>query len=506
MITTIPADYFIMFVVGMVFSFGVYPNVRRTGTILNNKYFKTGLVYQTIFCMPIALYCYAAFPDWCWMYWLDSREAGFIFTALAFLGYYLLFTAGYAASHGLQRRGEAWCLGGIGVALLATLLFSLVNFKRLFFVGSFDEWKAGTLHFILHWMLLTAVVFFGMLFAVAALVVVLSYFGTELDHHLSDRELAAVRAKLRRVSIVKIEGGDLKAAIARSLNDWGGLDYLREFLAERPFVLLKPNLAGGAKDQPGTQTSPEFIAAVAALIRELKPDARILVGEAASIMWLDLRPLLEGSGYERLFREQGLEFVNLSQGRTVPHDFGGRMGHDGIAEVLTQNPLIIDLPVAKTHPFYRMSAAVKNMYGILPVPLKLLRYHVKGFGDWEGRVFLDVYRNFPPQLVLADGAVSGEGYCPVRGTAKRTGFVLSADDALAADMVLARIMHFNPRAVPYLNAAVKERMVPEYKIFGPEPEAVVTEKWDKMKLRLPGLIVNLFAVISEHRKLAKKSL
>jgi uncharacterized protein (DUF362 family) len=108
--------------------------------------------------------------------------------------------------------------------------------------------------------------------------------------------------------------------------------------------------------------------------------------------------------------------------------------------------------------------------------------------------------------VLADGAVSGEGYCPVRGTAKRTGFVLSADDALAADMVLARIMHFNPRAVPYLNAAVKERMVPEYKIFGPEPEAVVTEKWDKMKLRLPGLIVNLFAVISEHRKLAKKSL
>ena len=500
MITTIPADLIILFIVGMIFSLGTLRNINSTRTVLANKYFLAALLYNTLFCLPIGVYCYVVFPDWCWMYWLDSRDAALGLVITAFVGYYISFTCGFAGAILFERRRR---LLGVRVLLAAAavlLIFAVINYKRLFFVGSLEQFQAGALPVIFRRRLLAVIVFAGMPLALAALIGVLSYFGTELDHRVSPEEMEAARARKCKVSITRIQNREVKEAIRKSLAEWNGLDYLGQLLDETRPVLLKPNLAGGGKDRPGSQTSPELIEAVVDLIRELKPEARIMIGESGSIVWWDLRTLLNDSRYERLFREKGVEFINLSRTPKVLHDFGGRMGRELVPELLHQDPIIIDLPLAKTHTFYRMSGALKNMFGILPLPLKLARYHTKGFADWQGRIFLDIYRNFPPHLVIIDGSVAGEGYCPVAGKAKPSGFIISADDALAADLALARIMGFAQQAVPYLAVAQQQGLVPEYAWLGEDPESVAPSAWKKPRLRFSGLVLNFFAIILEHVK------
>jgi uncharacterized protein (DUF362 family) len=499
-ITTIPADLIILFIVGMIFSLGTYQNIEKAGSVLRNKYFLAALLFNTIFCLPIGIYCYAVFPDWCWMYWLDSRDAPLWLVVAAFVFYYVSFACGFVSAYFLEKNRRGLGQRGLGTALLVFIVFAAVNYKRLFFVGSIDEFREGDILIIFQRPFISVVAFGGMLVALAALVIILSHFGTEIDHHLSQDEIDALSLKKRKVSVTKIADGDLRKAITDSLREWEGLDYLAGLLDDDRPVLIKPNLAGGGRDKVGSQTSPSMIGAVIEIIRELDPDARILIGESGSIVWWDLGPLLAGSGHEKLFEEKGCEFVNLSKGEKVRHDFGGRMGRELISGIFRQDPVIVDLPVAKTHAFYRMSGAIKNMFGITPVPIKFFRYHMKGFADWDGRVFLDIYRNFPPHLVIIDGTVSGEGYCPVAGQAKETGFIVTADDALSADMVLAKIMGFDLKGVPYLWAAIKEKMVPEYDLFGISPEDAVPEKWRRTRLRLWGLLLNTIQTIIEHGK------
>ena len=321
MITTIPADLLIMFVVGMVFALGAFANLKKSGTRLANKYFLAGLGFQTVFCMPIAVYCYVAFPDWCWMYWLDSRAAPFWLVVLAFFFYYVFFAAGFLGALALADRRRIWGPRGLGIALLILLLFAAINYRRLFFVGSLAEFEQGRLLFLFQRPLLAAVVAGGMSVALTAMIVILSWFGKELDYHPGAAEREEWSKRKARVSVTRLEGGDLKQSITRSLQEWGGLDYLKQLLREKQLVLLKPNLAGGGRDRPGSQTSPELIAAVIGLIRELRPEIRIVIGESGSIVWWDLRDLLQGSRYERLFAEKGCEFVNLSRGEKQRHDF-----------------------------------------------------------------------------------------------------------------------------------------------------------------------------------------
>ena len=95
MITTIPSDLIILFNLGMIFGLGTFRNLDRRGSLVANKYFLAGILYNTVFCMPIAIYCYLVFPDWCWMYWLDASDAPTWLVLMAFAFYYVSFFCGF---------------------------------------------------------------------------------------------------------------------------------------------------------------------------------------------------------------------------------------------------------------------------------------------------------------------------------------------------------------------------------------------------------------------------
>jgi len=496
--TTIPADHLFMVVVGLLFSWSCAVQIEKSRSIFLNRYFLGALAFQTFFCMPLAVYCYVVFPDWCWMYWVDSRTIPHALVIAAFADYYVWMAAGFALGLWAERRKKGLGWKVLRTTILVLLIFCALTYHRLFFVGSLEEFHAGRLPSLLGRPLLLGLLLLGFGMAFIALVLILGHFGRELNHPWSAEDQSTFEQKRRVVSLTRVKN-DLPGALRSSLDQWDGISLLRRLLADKgPRVILKPNFSGGGKDKRGTQTSPEVIGAVIDLLRQVYPEVEIMIAESGSIFWWDVDRLLDGSVYQGLFSTKRVRFVDLSREERIWHDFGGRMGREEIPRILAEPHVLIDLPVAKTHSFYRMSGALKNLFGLTPVPLKLSRYHTKGFADAHGRLFIDIYRNFPPDLVILDGTVSCEGSGP-NGRPKRTDFLITSDDALCTDLLLARIMGMEPAEVPYLEVLIEDGFDPKFDLVGAPVEELGLAPWKK-PLPLAGLLLNFLGIVVEQLK------
>lgn len=481
-----------MFIVGELFSWTVIPQILKGKKIFLNKYFFTLLIFQTLFCMPVSVYCYIVYPDWCWMYWIDSKRVPLYFVVLAFSFYYVSSVSGFS----LVKKTNNIKL--LRISLIFLLVFTILTFKRLFYVGTIEQYQNNTLIPLIKIPSLFLIVSGGILIATSVMVTILYYFGKELDKKWDEEDQNKFNQKMRSVSLCKVKG-EIKDAIINSLNNWDGINYIKNLLKEKENrVIIKPNFAGGIKDKPGTQTSPEVLSAIIDILREISPDVHIIIVESGSIYWWNLKPLLRKSRYEKLFREKNVEFINLSKTELVKHNFSGRMGIEDIPKILLEPHLLIDVPVAKTHAFYKMSGALKNLLGLTPHPYKLLRYHGKGFADYYGRIFIDIYRNFNPELVIVDGIVSIEAHGPI-GTPKKTNFIITSDDAIITDMVLSEIMHYKKEEIPYLKILFKDGIKCDYKIVGDKIEEIKPESW-RHTSPFTGLPVNILRIIYDHIK------
>lgn len=483
-----------MFIVGLVFSWQTARQVQKTGYLFFNKYFGVLFLFQTLVLMPQAIYYYVAHPDWCWMYWTDSRKVPLSIAALTYLSYYPSMISGYALGFYLEKKKTHLSFTAIKISILFLLLFAVFAMKRLFYIGTLEQFHSNSTTFILFLPSLFVMVFGGMAISIFILLHILRYLGKELDVPFT-----AKAQKPNPVVAIQKVSEDVEEAIKLSLQTWNGLQYLQRLIQEKgKKVLIKPNFAGGGKDKRGTQTSKEVLEAVVEILREIQQDVEIFMVESGSIFWRDMDPLIKGSVYEKLFLEKNLQFVNLSRARTKEYDFGGRMGKDEVPEILLTPHVLVDVPVAKTHAYFKMSGALKNLFGLLPEGFKLFRYHAgKGLDD-GGRIFLDIYRNFPPDLVIVDGMVSCEGHGPY-GTPKETNFIITSSDAVCTDFVLSEIMGYNKEEVPYLKALLEDGFSPDFTLSGDPVEHAKPRNW-KHTGKFLGLHVNFYRILWEHLK------
>jgi uncharacterized protein (DUF362 family) len=500
--TTVWADYGFLFLVGLVFGVFTSRQCRKSGTLFRNRYFLAALLFQSVFCMPLAVYCYAIFPDWCWMYWLEASEVPPAWVFLAFGCYYLFMAAGFGiGAKSADTKGQQAGLRLLGYSLAVLLLLLAVFSRRLVFVGTLAEFQAGTARPLFSHQPLFPLLLAGFALALLVMALLLLRFGKELDHRWSKEDQQRLSGRRRVVSSTRVGSRNIKDALEASLSHWGGKEYLRDLLRRKgPRVLLKPNLAGGAKGHPGTQTSAKVLGAVIDLVRDIAPEAQILVVESGSIFWWDLGQLCRGSPHERLLLEKDVRLVDLSREPLREYDFGGRMGKEPIPALFLEPHVLIDIPVAKTHGYFKITGAVKNLFGLTPAVHKLFRYHLKGFADRQGQIFLDLYRHLTPDLVVVDATTSIEGDGPL-GRPKETGVLITSDDALCADFLLAEIMGYRPQEIPYLAALFRqEGFSLECERLGDPLSTVRPEHWAKPSWGALSLLKNLGRIVYYHSR------
>ncbi len=229
---------------------------------------------------------------------------------------------------------------------------------------------------------------------------------------------------------------------------WESLDLLDyDYDGEVSSVVIKPNLCYYWDYSTGETTDPRVVSAVIDWVRQNMGDVRIHVAEAdASAM--RTKYAFKILGYDRVSQQKNVRLVNLSEGEIVNQEVvvAGEKFVLPLNRILLDAGFIINVPKLKYHRVMGMTCALKNMFGAIATPRKYV-YH-----DKLARVIVGVNKIVRSNMVLIDGIIV------VGKTPKKTGVIISAEDALAADFVAARAMGYNPSRIAYLKLAVKEKM------------------------------------------------
>ena len=142
---------------------------------------------------------------------------------------------------------------------------------------------------------------------------------------------------------------------------------------------------------------------------------------------------------------------------------------------------IIDFCKLKTHGMMGMSAAAKNMFGVIPGTMKP-EYHFR-FPNHEdfARMIVDIDEYFAPKmkLCIADAILGMEGNGPTAGTPREIGCLVASADPHQLDMVCAKIIGLSESEIPTLMAARERGLIPEsidkLNIFGDVDSMVIPD-------------------------------
>ncbi|MCC7086036.1 MAG: DUF362 domain-containing protein [Pirellulales bacterium] len=217
-------------------------------------------------------------------------------------------------------------------------------------------------------------------------------------------------------------------------------------------VLLKPNLVEPTRRAPHMTTHPAMVVAAAEVFRDF--GARVVVGEAPGHVRDTEMALVEGGMHEAL-RAAKLEFSDLNYEDVVWTPNRGRTSQlDGFyfPRSVASADLVVSMPKMKTHHWVGVTAAMKNLYGVIPGIVYGWPKNVLHHAGIPQTVF-DINASLPPTLAIADGILCMEGDGPIMGSPKPMGLVIVGPNATAVDATIARIMNLRPENVSYLALA-----------------------------------------------------
>jgi uncharacterized protein (DUF362 family) len=249
---------------------------------------------------------------------------------------------------------------------------------------------------------------------------------------------------MTRVFLERING-DLTGAVAEGLNYIGWTDIVQPGST----VFIKPNLTW-PDPLPGVTTSPRFVEALLAAISQRA--GRVLVGEADGGTF-PAEEAFAKHHLPELCERHGATLINLSKlpATMIRDTVDGRpIQIEASRFLLEEVDVFVTVPVLKTHVVTRVTLGLKNQWGCIPNPKRLLYHHIL---DW-GIVALN--RAYRPQIALLDATYAMDRRGPLEGDAVPAGWLAISNNIVALDAVGCRLLGFDPQSVRHLRFAELE--------------------------------------------------
>lgn len=221
-------------------------------------------------------------------------------------------------------------------------------------------------------------------------------------------------------------------------------------------VALKPNLLMAAQPEQSITTHPSVIAAVADICKAEGASVRIVDSPGSGTPWTEgaLRRLYDRCGLKPLAQE-GVELNFNTSVRRVDFPEGTLVRAFKLIEAALEADVLISVAKAKTHCFTLMTAAVKNLFGLVP-GFDKPGYHARmKNAEKFGEMLVDLAELAKPALSVVDAVIAMEGDGPTSGKPRKLGILLASTDMHALDVVLAHIMGLDPLTIPTISAARK---------------------------------------------------
>lgn len=246
-----------------------------------------------------------------------------------------------------------------------------------------------------------------------------------------------------RPAAVIAAGGAIGPMIRAAVDALGGIG---RFIAAGDVVLIKPNMAWDRPPEMGANTHPAVVAEVVRLCREAGA-ARVLVGDVGVH---DTARVAARSGIADAARGAGAELVLPDDGGFLEASLGGSVlaTWEVFRPALTATK-IVNVPVVKDHALTRLTAGLKNWYGVLGGTRARLHQDID-------TSIADLATAFRPTLTVVDATRVMTKGGPTGGRledVRPVGLIAAGTDPLALDAWGARLLGLDPRAVGHLALA-----------------------------------------------------
>jgi uncharacterized protein (DUF362 family) len=308
------------------------------------------------------------------------------------------------------------------------------------------------------------------------------------------------------VSVVKInskwsDSKGIEYATTRAIELIGGID---EVTKGKERILLKPNLVDAV---PSDTTNPMVIEALAMLMKNSGKDVYIGEAGAASIRNVNTSlkgyvcrtknaetlkaiqdDIFMGTGYDDLSKRIKVPLVNLHVGNMVkmkiPDNFVFKEIY--VHKAMSDVDLVCSVPMMKTHGLASVTLALKNigiggypgmMYGTVRSLVHQEGIKLEPTGTSAVSVDMVKANKLGLSVIDATSAMQGQGpTLSAGGSLVDMNLIIASKNALAADMVAANIMGFEPIEIDTFQWAWKAGMHPsnidDIQIVGEKVEAV----------------------------------
>jgi len=252
-----------------------------------------------------------------------------------------------------------------------------------------------------------------------------------------------MKKSVERVAIVKCKNYNQKEidkAVKRLL------ELLNFDKSKYKNILIKPNVLGYYKENLNAIITHPSI--VKSLLKQFK---KAVVGESS---FTDTENNLRKTGYWKLkpivLEEKKLIKIRDEKAKVLKYFY--------LPQPVKEADLVVNVPKLKTHTLTKLTGAIKNLYGCIPGGVKQV-YHRNAKGEKNfSELLVDIYQNIKPGLNVMDAVIAMEAEGPSSGKPKKVGLLLASKNAVALDIVCAKLMGYKAKDIFTINEAVKRRL------------------------------------------------
>ncbi len=259
------------------------------------------------------------------------------------------------------------------------------------------------------------------------------------------------------VSCADYDPAACRQALIDVLAPVGGLDFVKPGMR----VGIKANLVSFMKPETGATTHPVLLSELTKLLKE-KGAASVVIGDSPG-------GLFTSAYVKNVYRATGMHETETA-GAELNMDFSQKEADAPEAKVakhftytgwLDGCDALIDFCKLKSHGMMAMSAAAKNLFGVIPGTLKP-EYHYKypNAPDFA-RMIVDLDEYFKPALSIVDGVLGMDGNGPTMGDPKPMGLLAASRSPHMLDLVCAELIGLRREDVPTLEAARERGLIPD---------------------------------------------
>ena len=247
-------------------------------------------------------------------------------------------------------------------------------------------------------------------------------------------------------------------SVRKAVDLCNGLDRL----PAKARVFIKPNIVFWTRVVPfpkwGVITTSRVVEDMVVLLKE-RGIEDITIGEGTVTMnpkdTATPAHAFETLGYQTLQKRYGVKTLNVFERPFRKLDLG-----EGIVLHFNSDALdsdfVIDLPVLKTHNQAKVSLGIKNLKGLLNINSRKKCHSADPEKDLN-YLIARLPERLPPVFTLLDGIYTNERGPSFDGRIRRSNLLVASADLLSADMVGAKVLGYEPAAVPHLVHAARNQ-------------------------------------------------